>query len=189
MIYLDTETIGLTGPVATIQYSRDEEAVSTHHVWLAPISDTLDLIDSFTRDTVCAFNLVFDWFHLQRLRSILWTMQEAGASGIPQPGGYIACERKAVFAPCIKPPNAIDLMLHARKGPLQSLMQRDDARVKMVPIQLAEPLAQILEERFNPGVIYFAKRATGCKWIVEVDEDDPNWADLVLRFGAAGDLK
>ena len=44
--------------------------------------------------------------------------------------------------PCVKPAAALDLMLHSRKGPYQSLMAREDVRIKRVPTALAYALAK-----------------------------------------------
>ena len=61
--------------------------------------------------------------------------------------------------PCVKPVSALDLMLHCRKGPYQSLMAREDIRIKRVPSALAYALANELEGRIQLDNIYFARSA------------------------------
>ena len=61
--------------------------------------------------------------------------------------------------PCVKPAAALDLMLHAAKGPYQALMAREDIRIKRVPSALAYALADELEDRVQLDNIYFAKSA------------------------------
>lgn len=191
MIYLDTETVGFVGPLLTIQWARDDGPIQIHHVWRSLIESTLNLIEMFCNEDVCAYNLPFDWFHLQRTHAILSKMRYASNIETRWPSSelYIEQERAAVLdCRCLRPRSALDLLLYLKRGPLQSLMQRDEVRVKRVPSALAAPLAAILDQRFQPGGIYFAKRQ-GDRWLVEEDEDDPRWSDLVLRFGASAQLK
>ena len=97
--------------------------------------------------------------------------------------------------PCIKPAGALDLMCHSRKGHLQSLMARDDVRIRKVPTALAYALADKLEELVEIDNIYFAKRADpgAPRWHVydreKNGEIDPNFKDVVLKFSPAGGLK
>ena len=91
--------------------------------------------------------------------------------------------------PCVKPAAALDLMLHSRKGPYQSLMAREDVRIKRVPTALAYALARELEARVQFDNIYFAKLADpeAPKWQV-FDRHDPfgdldtEFKDVVLKF-------
>jgi hypothetical protein len=45
MIFYDTETLGLSGPVVLIQWAEDDGEVHLFNVWKHRISETLDLID------------------------------------------------------------------------------------------------------------------------------------------------
>ena len=85
-------------------------------------------------------------------------------------------EPRVQDGPCVKPASALDLMLYSRKGPFQSLMARDDIRIKRVPTALAYALAEELERRVQLDNIYFAKSA---------DPDAPRWQvfDRKDRFG------
>ena len=63
MIYLDTETCGLVGPIITIQWSENSD-IEIYDVWKHKIQDTLDLINYILTQTICGFNLSYDWFHI-----------------------------------------------------------------------------------------------------------------------------
>ena len=87
-------------------------------------------------------------------------------------------------------------MLHSRKGPYQSLMAREDIRIKRVPSALAYALASELEGRVQLDNIYFARSAdpNAPKWQVFDRKDrygdiDTDFKDVVLRFNPAGGLK
>ena len=93
-------------------------------------------------------------------------------------------------------PAALDLMLHSRKGPYQSLMAREDIRIKRVPSALAYALASELEGRAQLDNIYFARSAdpNAPKWQVFDRKDrygdiDTDFKDVVLKFNPAGGLK
>jgi len=70
MIYLDTETCGLTGPAVLIQYAYDDGPVTLHEIWNEPVERTLELCKRICNDTVCGFNLTYDWFHINKLYNL-----------------------------------------------------------------------------------------------------------------------
>ena len=72
MIFLDTETCGFTGPIVLIQWAEGDGHVHIHEVWHEPVSETLSLIERLCDDTVCAFNLSFDWFHINNLYNLFF---------------------------------------------------------------------------------------------------------------------
>ena len=79
-------------------------------------------------------------------------------------------------------------MLHSRKGPYQSLMAREDIRIKRVPSALAYALASELEGRVQLDNIYFARSAdpNAPKWQVFDRKDrygdiDTDFKDVVLQ--------
>lgn len=188
MIFLDCETVGLCGIPVTIQYAGISGAVRIHEIWREPVRSTLRLIEGFCHETVVAFNLSFDWFHLQKVYSILSMVENK--SEWPRLKEVVALERRASReGPCIKPRSALDLYLYALKGPFQSLMDRDDVRVRRVPAALCEPLAEELTRRLDVPEIYFLRRRGGGQWQVQEDPDDPMFPDVVLRFGASSRLK
>ena len=96
----------------------------------------------------------------------------------------------------MKPTSSLDLLLHSRKGPYQSLMAREDIRIRRVPTALANALAEELEQRVELDGIYFARSADkdAPRWKVfdvknRDGEIDPNFKDVVLKFNPSGGLK
>ena len=191
MIFEDIETCGLHGMPVLIQYAINDGDIILWDVWHEPIADTLQLLENFCEDDVCGFNLAFDWFHLCKLYTILQLYPDSSIKPKDDIDGIAMLEKQARFGPCLKPKRALDLMLHARKGPYQSLMARDDIRIKRVPTVLAYSLAKELEDRVEVDAIYFAKRKDkwAPRWAVLDIEDDPDFKDVVLRFNPSGALK
>ncbi len=194
-IYLDTETCGLHSQMALLQYAKDDGAIILHEVWRRPIRETLALIERLCEHTIVGFNLAFDWFHVVKTYT---TFRLADPDWIPceHIEEIALLEPRGQDGPCLKPSSALDLLLHSRKGPYQSLMAREDIRIRKVPTVLAYALAQELERRIELDDIYFAKSA---------DKDAPKWQtldrrtrdglvdddfkDVALRFNPAGGLK
>jgi hypothetical protein len=194
-IYLDSETCGLHSMMVLLQYALNDGEIVLHDVWKRPIRETLKLIEWFCEHTVVGFNLAFDWFHIVKTYTIF---RLANPDWIPEEHIHelAMLEPKGQDGPCVKPANALDLLLHSRKGPYQSLMAREDIRIRRVPTVLAYALAQELEGRIQLDGIYFARSA---------DKDAPRWQvfdrktpegvvdsvfkDVVLRFNPAGGLK
>jgi len=194
-LYLDSETCGLFGMPVLFQYAVEEGPITLYEVWRQPIRETLKLIEWFLKHTIVGFNLTFDFFHLCKTFTVFRLC----------PQDWIPCEHINEIAtlepqgqdgPCLKPANALDLLLHSRKGPYQSLMAREDVRIKRVPTVLAYALAQELEARVHLDSIYFARRADAeaPRWGVFDRHDkygdlEPDFKDVCLRFNPAGGLK
>jgi hypothetical protein len=197
MIYFDTETCGLHGMAVLIQYAVDDGPVHMHHVWREPINETLDLIERLCDADVCGFNLAFDWFHICKLYTTLVSCPSLSAYPEDMVDEIAILEEKARFSNyCLKPRRACDLMLHARRGPYQSLMERDDIRIRRVPTPLAWDLAEELERRIKFDDIYFAraKDKLAPRWkVYDVRKPDgtinPDFKDVKLKFKASGGLK
>jgi hypothetical protein len=195
MIFLDTETCGLHGMPVLLQWAEDDGPIHLWEFWKEPVSRTMDLIEYITHHEIVGFNLSFDWFQLAKVYTIWNLLPE---DWIPEQHIEEIAEREAdgMDGPCLKPAAACDLLLHSRKGPYQSLMAREDIRIKRVPTALAYALAQELEKRIEFDGIYFAKAAdkTAPRWKVFdivskkgiVNQD---FKDVVLKFHAAGGLK
>lgn len=182
MIYLDTETCGLVGPIVLIQYMESTEScVHFHHVWKEPISKTLSLIERFCNDTVVGFNLVFDWFHFNKLYNICRNISDKS-----KPPSFEETYRQCLLQPiryCLKPKAAIDLYLKAKKSEWQSLMHHDDTRIRRVPIEVAQDIVNRLSNKLSFPSIFNAH------WLIEPDEYEPTFADIILRFKPTSALK
>ena len=197
MIYLDTETCGLHGPIVLIQYAEDDGPIMLHNVWYNPIEETVEIIDSFMNHEggICGFNLAFDHFHLCQLYTTLIQFPDWSVCPIDYVNQYAEYEAKAWAGPCLKPVTACDLMLHARKGPYQSTMNRNDIRVKRIPTALAWELADELTRRVPLPDIYFERRVdASVRWqVMDITTDlgtiDSEFKDIILKFSPSSALK
>jgi len=194
-LYLDTETCGLHGMPVLIQYAIEDGPITLHEVWRQPIGETLDLIETFCDYAVVGFNLTFDWFQLVKCYTVFRLCPREWIP-IEHVNEIAMLEPQGQDGPCLKPASALDLMLYSRKGPFQSLMARDDVRIKRVPTALAYALADELESRVQLDGIYFArsKDKDAPRWKVYDRKDrfgdlDANFKDVVLKFNPAGGLK
>jgi len=197
MIFVDTETCGLHGPIVLIQYAIDDGPVHLHHVWKRPIHETMELIEFICNHPggVCGFNLAFDWFHLCQLYTVLQLFPNRETVLEECINAYAELEPIGRDGDCLKPVTACDIMLHARKGPYQSTMARDDIRIKRVPTPLAWELAQELGRLIKFKDVYFARKSDpSVRWQVyditdDLGEMNPDFKDIVLKFAPSSALK
>lgn len=194
-LFFDSETCGLHGMPVLFQYALDDGEIVLYDLWKHPIGETLDLIEWFLTHEMVFFNAVFDMFHLVKTYTIF---RLCPRDWIPEDHiDEIAMrEPEAQDGPAIKPAHTLDLMLHSRKGAYQSLMAREDIRIRRVPTALAYALAQVLEEKIEIDGIYFAKShdKDAPRWnVFDVKDKEGNiskdFKDVCLRFNAAGGLK
>ncbi len=197
MIFYDTETCGLHGPVVLLQYAIDDGPIVLYEVWKEPVRDTMNLIEMMMSHEggLCGFNLAFDHFHLCQLYTTLALLpsDEFPEDIIPL---YAEMEPVARDGPALKPVTAFDIMLHARKGPYQSTMDRGDIKIKKIPTVLAMSLAQELEKRIPLKDIYFARRKNKFDphfkvypYVDADDKEDIDFKNIVLKFHASSALK
>jgi hypothetical protein len=194
-IYLDTETCGLHSMMVLLQWAEGDGEIHLWEVWKEPVQRTLDLIEYITKHAIVGFNLVFDWYHISKLYTI-WNLLPRDWIPEQHINEIAQVEGKGMDGPCVKPLAACDLLLYSRKGPYQSLMAREDIRIKRVPTSLAYALAQELEKTIEFDGIYFAKTAdkTAPRWRVydivsKKGIVNQEFKDVVLKFNAAGGLK
>lgn len=175
-----------------LQYAQDDGEIKLYDIWKKPIGETLELLEWIASQEVCGFNLAFDWFHIAKCYTTLALFPDYDAIPEDHIDEIGILEEKARFSDfCVKPKAACDIMLHARKTHYQSLMSRNNIRVKRVPILLAEAVRRELEKRIQLDGIYFAKRKDpdAPQWQVKDIEDDPEFKDIVLTFHPSGQLK
>src|SRR5436190_12408670 len=198
MIYLDTETCGLHGMAVLIQYAENDGEIKLFSPWGRPIKETLRLIEWILdhEGGLCGFNLAFDFFHLIKLYTVFRLFPDYEAEPIDHINEIAMLEPQGRDGPCLKPKTAFDVMLHARKGPYQSTMDRGDIYIRRVPTALAWQLADELEKRIPLSDIYFAKRKDtyAKKWKVKDLEDEfgeinPDFKEIVLAFRPSSALK
>lgn len=194
MIFFDTETCGLHGFPVLIQWAEDDGPIQLYSPWTEPIAETLKLIEYFCEKGVVGFNLSFDWFQLCKTYTVFSLLPNLNEEPLDNIQEIALLEPKGRDGPCIKPSTAFDVMLHARKGPYQSTMDRGDIRIRRVPTTLAWQLAAELEKRVPLRDIYFARKKDKTRWHVDDVKDadgeiDPHWKDIVLKFAPSSALK
>lgn len=200
MIYLDTETCGLHGVAVILQYAIDDSEIEIYNLWKNKLSSTLNLLRLIAehKEGICGFNLVFDWFHIQKIYNIFSLALERLGDIIPEEHieSIAYLEKEARDGKCIKPCNVLDLFLVAKKGRYQSTMDRKDVKIRKVPLTLAQPLADELNRRIKLNELYFARRKDKSKpWHVldcidrKTGTPDPDFRDVVLTFAPSSALK
>lgn len=198
-IFYDTETAGLVGPAVLIQYAvgKDGEVV-LYNPWKHTIRETIELIEWMMNHPggMVGFNLTFDHFQLCKLYTMFSLYPDWDAFPEDIIDELAELEPRARDGACLKPVTCLDLMLHARKGPYQSTMDRHDINIRRVPVQIAWQLARELEQRIELKDIYFARRKDGTaeKWhVVDIVDDegkvDKDFKNVVLRFAPSSALK
>lgn len=202
MIFLDTETCGLHGMPVLLQYAVGEGDIVLYSLWKNKVQKTLDLIEWIVNypDGICGFNLAFDWFHLAKCYTTFRLFRDKyGPDAYPDEhiDDIAELEMEARDGPCIRPAKSLDLMLHARKGPYQSLMNRDDIRIRRVPTALAWELASELKRRVPLDDIFFARSKDGHGVdrfkVFDIKDEDGDilmgFKDIVCKFSPSTALK
>lgn len=188
--YLDTETCGLHSMPVLLQYAYDDGPILMHEFWRIPIQDTLELIEKIMQTDIVGFNLVFDQFQLCKIYTVF---SLCPTDWIPEDHieEIALLEPQARFGPCVKPARALDLMLVAKRGRYQSLMDRKDIKIKKIPEAIAYKLAEHLESTVELDDIYFSRRKDkyAPRWAVRPSKDMPGFKDIILKFAASGALK
>jgi hypothetical protein len=200
IVFFDTETAGLHSVPVIIQYAEGDGEVVIYNFWTNTVRHSMELIEWLCYKNLCGFNMVFDLFHINKFYNMLKLFVDRGGDPNAYPEDHIEelalLEADARDGVCLKPKGALDLFLHARKGPYQSMMDRKDIRIKRVPTAIAYEMAKELEKRVPLKDIYFARKAhkDSDKWQVEdiVDDDglsNPDFKNIVLRFAPTTALK
>ncbi len=198
--FIDTETTGFHGVMVLMQAAIGDEEPKLWCPWIETAKDSLEFIEHYVLNPagVVGFNWGFDMFHIQKMHSMLKLFaKKYGEYAFPE--DYINemadLEMEARYGDCIKPAKTLDLMLHARKGPFQSLMNRKDIRIRRIPRTLAEHLVITLNDRIVLDDIYFARKGDPTKrWtIIDIEnvlgEVIPELVDVALKFAASASLK
>ena len=188
--YIDSETCGLVGPMVLLQYAIGDGPVNLHEVWKSPARRTLDLIEEIAANRPIGFNLVFDWFHFQKLQNMLACLPARSLGAPPTIQAMAAIERQApLHGLCVKPHAPLDMYLHLITGPFQSLMERQPIRIRLVPEIIAEGLVAELTGAIQFDWIYTHRKKEGPAWKVSPSKDRPGFVDIKFSFGASRTLK
>ena len=196
MIFIDTETCGLHGLPVLIQFAENDGEIILHEVWQENIQDTLSLIEWFCENDLCMFNATFDFFHLCKLYTTFSLIEDKDQWPEWIIDEIAEAEEKARDLDiCLKPKSCIDLFLFAKKGPFQSLMDRQDIKINKVPTAIAMFLKDELNKIIKLDPIYFArKQSNEEQWQVDDlkmpnGDMNPAFKNVTLRFAPSTALK
>ena len=205
-LFLDTETCGYHGPIVLFQYRVGDDEVTLYEPWQNPLKRTLELYEWVCGQEVIGFNLNFDWFHIcqqyctfKRLAELTGDHDLVPVNLIESEEGkdlLVKAEDEGRDGPCLKPANALDLMLFARKGKYQSMMNRKNIAITKVPYQIATFLRDWLEENIQFDDIYFARKGNPKerRWKLRESRDRnkqtiEGFYDVVVSFAPSTALK
>lgn len=198
-IFYDTETVGFYGMAVLLQYAIGDGKVALYSIWKNPVIDTLLLIEGMMnhKGGVIGFNLAFDHFHLCKIYTVFSLIPKSMKGKLPEDMIDLIgeLEPQGRFGPALKPVKCVDLMMHARRGPYQSTMDRSDIRLRTIPAIIAPDLAAILTERIKLDDVLFArKKDPKERWkVMDIKDEDgvvvPDFKDVMLKFAPSGALK
>ena len=142
------------------------------------------------------FHLAHDHFHLSRTFTT-WSLMDRDWIPEQHIDEVAFYEERARFGDiCIKPRHCLDLFLHALKGPYQCLLDRNDIRIKRIPVQMAHFVAGTLESRveFDGMLFHRRKDPDAPRWSVCEHKDydgniDVAFRDIKLSFAPSASLK
>lgn len=189
MIFFDTETLGLTGPIVTIQWAIDDGPVKIEHIWNEDVIRTQEIIRMFCshKGGICAFNLSYDWFHINKLYCMLIDENSFAPLNIDRLAEKEQYSYKQNL--CLKPQKALDLFLVARRGKYQATMERKDVWIRNVPDSCVPDLQKALVRHTKIPHIYFARRPyIHPVWEI-IESEQRGFCHLRLRFFASSALK
>lgn len=206
MLFLDTETCGLTGPIVLIQFAEiekevieksdfkfDRNGVQLHHVWLQPFSRTLLLLEKIANSEIVLFNLVFDQFQLTKLYNHFKSFVIAYPDLIEdKPINHINAlyTHKITTDFCFKPKNCLDIWLHALQGEWQCTMERKDIVIRTVPFEVCDQLVEYLNKIDFVSPMLFARSSIPkMNWKVRKSDRSDRFRDVYLKFKASSSLK
>lgn len=190
MLFLDTEGMGFCGPTLLYQYADGGDApVELWDVFYKPVRETLELLEWFMTKEITCWNLTFDMFHVVQQFNVL--LQIENKSLPPYPEEYADIEFGNPCTHFLRPKAALDLMIHSVKDQYQFLMNRRPFRIKLVPRNLAEKLADALNQKIEYESILFYKysKKESVGW--EVIESIParaDFVDVIVRFNPSRSL-
>lgn len=154
-LFFDTEGVGATGPLMTVQWALDEGDTVFHRVYSEKVADTLHLLEAMTDYCVVGFNLVHDWFQIVKWYNILRQVTDKTQTFDAALGEIIRIEAAGPQPDdvCLRPARACDLMLLARTGKFQYLAKHKDIVIKKVPTKMQWAVIETLQKiKLPPGV-------------------------------------
>jgi hypothetical protein len=120
MIFFDTESCGLTGPLTLLQTKRPGQSPELYYPWKNRVSKTLLYLEALCDEVICAFNLTHDWFHVNKFYNLLWMYKNEFGEELDVV--KLALLEKALIKTnmhaqfCLKPKDALDLFSVCTNG-------------------------------------------------------------------------
>jgi len=199
--WFDTEGLGIYSPSVIIQARFDyhtekhDDKPFIFDLWRNPASQTVALIEEIVTCRVVAHNLTFDWQRVSQFYCAARGLQrDHGIDARPidhvtDMANLFYSERSAF---CLKPPAAVCTLLLCQKQIGGSALATKEIRVRKVPTDVAQHVADMLNGMTDLPEILFAKRASDQRWQTALNDDDETgtqWLDVALRFGPSSALK
>ena len=195
MIFLDTESVGFSGPLLLIQTKRIGESPKVHEVFKVPVSETLELIDSILHvESLCIFNAAHDMFVLTKWYTILNKVQDT--SKLPDPKEIRAIEEGLDYSriACLKANRIFDLYVILKQTLFSFAVgrQKRPIEIRLIPITAAKTLKNILEKFAVqlPSILFekFKNKLPGEYWEVSPSKQE-GFVDFKLNFNPSLGLK
>lgn len=189
MLYLDSEGMNFNGPVILWQYAVDDGPIQVHNSFNAPVKKTLELLEWFCTEHVCAWHLTHDWFHAVKQFNIL--LQVENKSMFPIVSEIADIEARNPSTHFLRPEKALDLMIYATEGKYQFLKERRPYTVSRVPRALAYRLIQKFNGAIQFDSVLFAnyKKKEAVGWEpVELSPPHPDFIDIRIKFNPSASL-
>ncbi len=195
-MYLDTESVGLTGPLILIQTSKSLKGeVNLYYPFKHPVSKTLEVIEGLMKEELICFNATHEGFILNKWWNIFNLVQDKSLLPINDEIREIELNLDYTRVFCLKPPRVMDIYLLIKKNLLNFAINKDKKYIliKRVPIQAVSTLKPVLEDfaLTLPEILFyrFKQKVPGDYWEICPDKDNRNFVDFKLSFSPSLALK
>lgn len=194
MLFLDTESVGLSGPLTTIQVLKDGN-YTLFQVWKHTVQETLALIEEILADEkLVIFNAEHEAFIITKWWNVFNLIQDK--TQLPDPKEVREIEENLNYSKllCLRPKSILDLYVVAK----QTIMSFAVGKVKRpieirkVPSDAATPLKEILENYASklPQILFakFKNKMPGDLWEI-TPHKEKGFVDFKLSFNPSLTLK
>lgn len=193
LIFLDTETVGLTGPIVLIQTGEirnGELVIRRHNVWKHSVLDTMELIERLMTKVLVIYNASFDAFHLAKIYNIFLNVKDKELPPDPHEIDDLEKIHPLPIERCIKPIGVIDLLSRLQTIDLQDIVNKKPIEIRMIPkvvLPLILPRLEEFAKSLNP--LLFRKYITKDHYWQVNPTANRDLVDLKLQFKSSLKLK
>lgn len=195
--FIDTESPNLTSPTVLLQYAVDDGPVQLIDPFYEPASKLMDFIAEVMDNCFIAHNINFDMQALSRMYNTCRLMKPDQRMIDLKVEELVELDYESRNGLCLKPRAAVDTMILSSKGDQQSaLMAAKPITIRRVPIQYAQPLADLLTSQTKlPWILFGRTKEKAAVWkVCEIKDEDtgqisPYFADVKLTFKPSNGLK